>query len=298
MNLTAVALRKVVSLNFIYLQKISPMNSTYKYYFTFICSVLLFINCSSDDDFNSGSGSSVNYFPLVVDNEWQYDNTQTVDDTSFSELETLSIISEDQNNYNLSSNTSLTASFTRILSSGDVFKNQNQLLLTGNVDIDLGEDVIPEFDIPFENLVVYDANASEGSVLYEANQNFELPEFEGITLNLLINIKSESLGSLTSLNVNNETFDDVLGSKFIVSMEVTATTIVAPLPVPITIDVIEYQEVVTSTNYFAKEVGLVQSETTLNVEYSNQINFYPEFDLENFTIWTVQDIANYQVNME
>lgn len=271
-----------------------------------LCTVLLFINCSSDDD--SGSGSTddenpKNYFPLVVENEWQYENTQTVNDETQESAETLSVVNQEETNngpvFNLNSTGDEAAiSFTSILSNGQLYKNENQLLLTGNVGIDVDQAELPDFDIDFEDLVVYDSEVVEGSILFSENQSIELPEFNDITISLSISIESVSLGSFDNIEVNGMTFDDVIGSQFVVSMGIDATTSVPPLPFPITIEVLEFQEVVNSTNYFANEVGLVQSETNLSVVFSDQLNQIPNFDLEDILVLIEQKILDYQVSLE
>lgn len=247
--------------------------------------------------------SPKNYFPLVIDNEWEYENRRVANDEVVESLETLNVASEQDTENGTafflnSTSDEAAVSFTSILSNGEVYKNENQLLLTGNVDIGIDQDELPDFDINFEDLVVYDSEAAEGSVMYSEDQEVELPEVNNITLNLNLNIESVSLGEFDSIEVDGTTYNDVIGSQFIVSMGVEATAVIPPLPVPITIEVLEFQEVVNATNYFANEVGLVQSETNLSVVFSDELNQIPNFDIEDIMVLIEQKILDYQVSLE
>lgn len=282
--------------------------------FLFACIFLLFINCSSDDDAGEiiedpinedpiSQDPEPNYFPLVLDNEWQYENKQTADDETQESSETLSVEDENESDngatFQLNSTSEdLAVSFTSILSNGVLSKNENQLLLTGDFDIDLDQQELPDFDIDFEGLVVYDADALNGSVLFTDDRNIDLPEFNNISLSLDLSIQSISLGSQESIDVNGVTYEDVIGSEFIVSLGVSATTTIPPLPFPITIEVIQFQEVVKSTNYFADQVGLVQSETNLSIAFSDELNQIPDFNLENILVLIEQELVDFQVTVE
>ena len=268
-----------------------------------ILSSLLFWNCSSDDENSGTNPQNQNYFPLVVENQWNYENTQTTDEASQTSAETLSVESESNtengSTYNLeSTSTQAGVSFTSILSNGDVFKNDGKLLLSGNVDLDIDQVEIPNFDINFEDLVVYDTQAVEGSILFTDDQVLNLPEFNDISLTLSLSIESKSLGEFQNFDANGELYENVIGSEFIVSIGVDATTTVAPFPFPITIAVIEFQEVVNSTNYFANEVGLIQSETNLNISFSEELSQVPNFNLEDISSQIQQALIDYQVSLE
>lgn len=270
----------------------------------FLFGILLFWNCSSDDDSSySNETSDKNYFPLVINNEWQYENKQTSEGETEEASETLNVEDEQQDANGARFNLNSTAdngglSFTSILANGEVFKNEQQLLLTGNFDIGLDQAEIPDFDIDFEGLVVFDADAINGSVLFAEDRNFDLPEFNNIALSVSLSIESVSLGSLDEIEVNNQVYEDVIASQFVISLGVEATVTVPPLPFPLTVDVIEFQEILIATNYFANEVGLVQSETDLSIEFSDALNQIPDFNLDDIEVLIEQDLIDYQVSLE
>ena len=263
---------------------------------------ILFVNCSSSDD-DSNSSSNQNYFPLVINNEWDYENTRTISGNEEVFDETIVVENSLTNQENTSFTLNSTAeqgdvSFTSVLSNGELYKSNNKLFLTGSVNLGLDQVEIPGFDIDFQDLVVYDTQAVENTILFTEDQNLDLPEFNNINLSLNINIESKSLGSFQNFDANNEIYNEVIGSEFTVKMGIDATTTVAGFPLPITIPVLEFQEVVNSTNYFANEIGLVQSETTLNVDFSDEISQIPNLNLQDISSLIQQSLIAYQISLE
>lgn len=289
------------------------MKSKSFYPIILLFSVILLWNCSSDDDATNDSGEPIvdpapeepiiNYFPLVIGNNWQYENTQTSNEETVESSETLTVESEQQVGdtltYALSSNSdALTISATGIFSNGLLYKSDGKLLITGDFDLGLDETDLPGFNVNFEDLVVYDVDAIAGSVLFTQDENFDLPEFNDIDLNVNLSIVSTSLSSLNELEVNGLVYEDVIGAEVVVSMAIEATAVIPPLPVPVTVDVIPFQEVVKVTNYFANEVGLIQSETNLSVTFNEILNQLPEFNLEDIQVNGLQKLTEYNVSLE
>lgn len=265
--------------------------------------LLLLIGCSSDDETSNEIETPTNYFPLVVDNEWNFSNTTEEETETSSNNETLNVEAEipieNTTKFQLSSTTDeANFSITSILSSGLVYKENGKMFLTGNLNFNLEEgDNLPDFEIDFEDLVVYDETAFPGSILYNLDEGITLPEFNNITLSATVQIQSTSLGSMESLEVSGITYDNVISSSIIVKIGVTATAIVPPLPIPITVGILDNQEVVVSTNYFANQVGLIKSETSINVEFNDFGELFP-IDLDDVIIQVNQELSNYNVQLE
>lgn len=282
---------------------------------TFILGLLLIVGCSSDDNASSENETPnpnpeptpietiANYFPLVVDNEWNLSNTTENQSGTSSSNETLNVneetLLENIPKFQLTSTSDETNfSFTSILSSGLVYKENAKMFLTGNLNFDLEEEGnLPDFGIDFEDLVVYDENAVPGSILFDLDEEITLPEFNNITISATIQIQSKSLGSIETLEVNGVTYENVINSSIIVKIGVSASAIIPPLPIPITIGILDNQEVVVITNFFANQVGLIKSDTTLNVEFNDLGELFP-IDLEDIFVHVNQELASYNVQIE
>lgn len=270
---------------------------------TYLLSLLVLTSCSSDDDAPTEIQTQSNYFPLVVGNQWNYSNTSEDYNGTSDSNETLNV--EDEilvNNiekYQLISTVEeANVSITSILSTGLVYKQNGKMFLSGNFNFSLEEESnLPDLGIDFEDLVIYDENATQGSILFDLDEGITLPEFNNITISATIQIQSKSLGNLELLEVNGVTFEDVISSSITVKIGVTASAIVPPLPIPITVAIFDNQEVIASTNYFANQVGLIKSETTLNIEFNDLGTFFP-LELDNIFTQFSQEITNYEVQLE
>lgn len=268
-----------------------------------------FFACSSDDDSSSnGNGgqepNQKNYFPLVEGNEWDYANmVSSSEDGNNETTEKLSVEEELQtesgSRFRLSS-TSDDANFsiTGILSNGIIYKENSKLLLTGGFDLDLEDiEAFPDFGIDFEDLVIFDADANLGSIIFNDERDVTLPEFNNITLSIDIQIQSTSLGSMDSMEVDGTTYEDVISSSFVVTIEGTASVVVPPIPFPISLNIIEKQDFVSSVNFFANEVGLIQSETDINLEFADFGDQLP-VELPDISASILQQLTTFNVTLE
>lgn len=269
---------------------------------------IVFIACSSDDDSSlNGNGGQEpnlkNYFPLVEGNEWDYANmASSTEDGNNETTEKLSVEEEQQtesgSRFRLSSTSDdINFSITGILSNGIIYKENSKLLLTGGFDLDL-EDVeaFPDFGIDFEDLVIFDAEANLGSIIFNDERNLTLPEFNNITLSIDIQIQTTSLGSMDSMELDGTTYEDVISSSFVVTIEGTAS-VIGPLPIPITLNIIEKQDFVSSVNFFANEVGLIQSETDINLEFADFGDLLP-IELPEISASILQQLTTFSVALE
>ncbi|NQY06506.1 MAG: hypothetical protein HRT68_10070, partial [Flavobacteriaceae bacterium] len=101
-------------------------------------------------------------------------------------------------------------------------------------------------------------------------------------------VQGQSLAS-HSVNDGADIYNDILKSKFIINITVTAT--IDPIPIPIT--VLPAQDLLTIDNFYANNIGLVDSDTVFRYD----LNDLP-VDLgipDNVTTTTTQEITDYTV---
>ncbi|MDR6301626.1 hypothetical protein [Mesonia maritima] len=247
-----------------------------------VLSVVIFAACSSDDDSGSDNEpdpSASNYYPLTTGNSWTYnDRYQMEGQNPEEDIETLTVAgsSEVSGNKNYTFNTSISpylGSFTAILSRGAVNKVNGKLFYSGNLSVDfndLGFTEIPleSINLPIQNAIVFDANATAGDNLFsvtdEIQQNIEYKGFD-IPLTFTYTIETNQDSFLESYEANGENFEDVLTSTISVTMQIDASI---GFPIPL----LEEQEVLFSKNYFAKDVGMIYSKNTYDFIFS-EIDF-------------------------
>lgn len=259
---------------------------------TYLLLALFIISCSNSDD--DGEGIPVeetfNYFPLTASTYWTYinesDQGTTRDSLYVSGIEELNGLSYTV----LNAEQPVTGFMTSLLSESLVRATETILILNG----ELGAppvDGFPEITIPLNDIVLYDTQASNGTLLSEFSGEIEqdvdgIPIIIGFTIS---SVQGETLengyGDFSNVNV--------LTSKIIVNLSITAAIEILPGTV-ISIPILQPQDVVVTTNYFADEIGLINSDTLIEYELEDlsALGIELPFPSEDSRTAT-QDIDNY-----
>jgi len=260
--------------------------------------------CSSDDDSVDGDADDndpdtediQNFFPLVVGNFWDYENTlSTIGQDDVVTTETLSITGNNNDSgtsvYELETdNPAGSGPVTLALSQGVLNKINTSLLYTGQFG--LGATDFPEFNFDVENVPIYDTSENANAVLFTQNGTIE-QDFQGIPLSIDYTLSSVMGASFSTFDSNGVTYENVISSQLIINLEVTANI---TNPFPLNIPVLQSQDAVIATNYFADGVGLIQSETDTDLVFEDIP--IPDFTLEDISFNTFQVITDYSVTLE
>jgi len=174
--------------------------------------------------------------------------------------------SQDQNGAiytNLDARIPAIAFMTNLLSENLVRSNSTEFLLFGELNTPPVEG-FPEISIPLNNVVLFDTEAPFNTVLSSFNGEIEelINEFP---LVIEYAIRSEQKERLETYSVNGRVFDDVLKSRIVVTLVITAEIEILPgviLPVPI----LSTQEVMIVNNFFGTNAGLISSEALTQYE--------------------------------
>lgn len=259
--------------------------------------------CSSDDDTmndttddNPDIEDIENFFPLIVNNSWDYENTLSSagqDDVVTSE--TLSISSTSESNgetvYELETdNPGGSSPVTLALSQGVLSKNENSLLYTGQFGLGLTD--FPEIAFDVDNILIYDTTASLDTELSSQAGSIQ-QNFQGIPLSIEYTLRSVMGESFDTYEVNGVVYDNVINSQLIINLEIIANI---TDPLPLNIPILQSQDAVVVTNYFADGIGLIQSETDTNLVFEDIP--IPGFTLEDISFNTFQILTDYSVMLE
>ena len=231
---------------------------------TFTLLALLIISCSSSDDNNNEIiiPESFDYFPLNVGSSWTYDNQDseqenTRDSVFISEIEVIN----DINYYQFSALPPVSGFMTTILSQSILRTNNNALLLNGELGTPPVEG-FPEISIPLVNLIMYDL---------DENNNSLLSEFSGEIIQVIENIPIKIGYTITT--VQGEIFEDgfgdytnsnVLSSKININLSIVAEYEI--LGTVLDLPILQSQDVIRTTNYFANGIGMIYSDTQVEYE--------------------------------
>lgn len=233
-----------------------------------LIATLFFASCSSnnDGDDNNNEPETGNYFPLVIDDYWNYD-VETVDNLDSANNESASdflfVESQVGTTYDLGVNTNDLAngSMNGILANGLLTRGESTLEIDGTLQLPLEE--FGDFGIDFTDVILYDLNASNNMEMSSVMGSFT-EDFEGIPITVAFELTTTSKGSSNSMTVNGETYSNIAKSNLEVELSITTSIEVQGNPVQITI--LDEQDVVSIDNYFAENVGLIKSETDITYE--------------------------------
>ncbi|HIB38379.1 hypothetical protein [Mesonia sp.] len=254
--------------------------------------VTTLVSCSSDDSSNDTEEVVSNHFPLTVGNSWTYNNETAYEDGTFdNSQETISVASSNEAQgvtyYSLTSNLPpLQQGFvTGILTNGELTAADNQLIYNGELSINLSEMGIPDAEnltIPLVNVIMFDADASTGNILTADLDNSFTQSIpvQGTDIPFTFEYDLETFQGdfLESYTANEMSFEDVFSADIIVTIEINANFS------GITIPVLDSQEAIQITNYYADNVGMIYSETAIN------------YNFEAINLPTVPEIPDYSVN--
>ena len=254
--------------------------------------VTTLVSCSSDDSSNDTEEVVSNHFPLTVGNSWTYNNETAYEDGTFdNSQETISVASSNAAQgvtyYSLTSNLPpLQQGFvTGILTNGELTAADNQLIYNGELSINLSEMGIPDAEnltIPLVNVIMFDADANTGNTLTADLDNSFTQSIpvQGTDIPFTFEYDLETFQGdfLESYTANEMSFEDVFSADIIVTIEINANFS------GITIPVLDSQEAIQITNYYADNVGMIYSETAIN------------YNFEAINLPTVPEIPDYSVN--
>lgn len=221
---------------------------------------VLLVACSNDD--NGDNTNDTNYFPLEAGSSWTYDNTAELGNSR----DSLYYVNEQQlqgNTYiNLDATQPANAFMTTILSENLLRTSGSSLIING----DLGTVVLegfPEIDVPLNDVLLYDGNASVGAELAAVTDEFT-QDFMGFPFIVSFTVRSVQGETIETYSVGGTTYNNVIASQIIVNAEVVAEVDLAGTTIEVPI--LSSQDVITANNFYAENIGLVYSEVILDYE--------------------------------
>lgn len=235
-----------------------------KIIYLFLTSFVLF-SCSNDNDDNSSDNQVIFNLPMTIGNYWVYDvdaeGTITTDSLFISKDTLIGVTTykkfETENNL-------ATGFYSSSLKNNGVRSFDNKLLLTG--ELSLGNGQLPiNLDLSLVDFIIFKSNAANTTTLSTKTGVInETVNGYPLTINYTLkSIAGENLTQFTS--PNNEVYTDVKAMKIILNVTVSTTLS------GITIPVISNQDILTSTQYVADEIGVVHTNTVITYTISQFI---------------------------
>ncbi len=272
-------------------------------FYLLLAGVFVLSSCSSDDGDTSNNNNNpvteeetLNYFPLAVGNNWDFENTLTspnqediVSNENLSITNTVDV--NGMTGYELESdNVSGSGPTTLALTQGTLFKENSSLKYTGVFG--LGLENFPEVNFNVENTSIFDTDLPNETEMFSESGTIE-QEFEGIPISIDYTLSTIMGDDFENFTVNGVSYDNVISSQLIVNLKITAN-ITNPFPISFTI--LQSQDAITVNNYFANGIGLIQSETNTNLVFE-EIPI-PDVSLDDISFNTLQIVTDFSVTTE
>ncbi len=234
-------------------------------------------SCGSDNNNDSGNNpSNDNYLPLTVDNYWKYevssDNAVVGTDSLYIEKDTTinaNVYKKFAANY-LATELPF-GFFTGIMNGNSLRKSGSKLLLTGTTGLSLSAELPVDVDIV--DLPVFDSAASTGTEKKKKNDSFS-QTISGFPVTVTYNLTATQGETLASYTIpGGESYSNVKSVVLKLNLGVAASIEIFPGVPPTSIPVLQPQDVVVSTVYFANNIGMIYASTNVAYELEDFSSF-------------------------
>lgn len=246
--------------------------------FLFILLALGFLGCSSDD---SGStpiipGGNNAYFPQDQGNYWVYDIMSEQASASRDSLYINEVIEENgYTYYSYATEDNMPLGFySKIMTSGKSRNSGPKVLITGSMNAgDIFGGNLGEFDVNFDNFLFFDASATPGKPLDSKSDSFNFP-YNDVDFKIDYILSTTAGQSFPTHTVGGVVYENIKTTTVSLKAKITATVSLFGIDIPYVI--MNQQDIILSTQYYAKNIGVIFVDT--KIEY--HLNELPSSDIE------------------
>lgn len=229
---------------------------------TLLFVLIIIVSCSTNDDKQEDPVVEVyNYFPLTLSSYWNYNNENEEGIAKDSLYTSSNEVLNGLNYTKFIASEPISGFMTSMMSQNLMRTTESKLFLNGEFGTPLIEG-FPDISIPLTDLIIYDKEAENGTLLSEEiGEISEIIDDIPIIINYTIStiqgdILDEGTGAFSSNKVLTSSI--ILNLSISTNIEILGTVIVIPI--------LQAQDVIKTTNYFASGVGLIFSESLIEYE--------------------------------
>lgn len=235
---------------------------------------LALTSCSSSDD-NGSNAPGTTFLPLTASTSWVYDVTLDGAEAGRDSLYVAGETTLNGKTYKqLKTKSQPTGFYSNAMNNNSVRIDGDKLLLTGSTGIAAG-DFLP-IAINVNDFVIFKENGSNNAQL-DVSSGLVEQTIQEIPLKIDYKLSSVFKESLANFTVpGRESYTNVKVIKLIANLKVSTVYLLPGLNTPVTIAILDAQDVIVSTQYYAQGIGMVYSKTELNFE----VNDFSDFGIE------------------
>ncbi|MBT8304982.1 MAG: hypothetical protein KJP09_10970 [Bacteroidia bacterium] len=232
-------------------------------YSALVLFIVSLASCSNNDnDDNAVVNPPADYFPLSLDNFWNYDVTNRNLDLNETQnsRDSVYVASANGNLFGLAVNGIANGTMNTILTQMSLMPSDNRLSGTGSVTFPF--EGLEDFQIGVNNVVFYDTSVAASTTLSTVEGVLE-QMVEGLPITATYTLRTVQGSISESMFLNNENYTNVIESGIILELTITTDIEVIPGSI-IEVLILDTQDVLDITNYYAEDIGLVRSEADIS----------------------------------
>ena len=232
---------------------------------TSLFALILFSSCSkNNDDSGVDNSPATTFLPLTNGNYWVYD----VDNAGTLNRDSLYIANDTTINTVIYKKMKTLATplgfFSSTLRNNGVKIDASKLVMTGDFSLNFG--LTAPINLALTDFIFFKESAATNDILSTTSGTLN-QTYSGYPLTIDYTMKTVADGSLATYLSDGTTYTDVKKTKVILNLKITTTQTVSGITVPITI--MAPQDVITSTQYYSKNIGMVYANTVINYQLNS-----------------------------
>jgi len=242
--------------------------------------------------------STTNYLSLALNNNWIYDVTtddgtnpvtNSVDDITVDETTTINTMEY----YGMTSSVGSTGVMSQLFDQ-NYFRVENGIsYMQGVFTLPLSNFGGTDISINLDDAQLIDETKANGTIL-TSQSDVTAQTIGGFDLDITYTLKTVQRETLASHTVGSETYNDIIKSDIILSVKVTTEINIG---VPLVVTLLDTQDLLTINNFYANNIGLVDSDTVFTYTLEDLSAFPITIPFpETATITTTQEITAYTIN--
>ena len=247
--------------------------------FFFLIVTVFAFSCSNESVDSSLAENNVSdFFPNNTNSYWKYvvdSNSEDLPDMNFVALDSVYVAESSDNSMSLAANNDASAngSMNMILTSGNLYKTVNTLVLDGIIDLtenlaDLG--FADSFTLT--GLTLYDLEASNESIMFTetgtSSNSIPIQDTE-VPVDVNFEIQTKKLNFHDSKIINQINYNNVFEGELTLSLGISAT--ISLLGFPQTVAFLDTQDILSIRYYFAESIGMVNAEASQGFALSDEL---------------------------
>ena len=216
--------------------------------------------------------------PLKLNNFWRYDVSTTLNggtssiskDSLYVGNDTLVTFKKMKSSGVQPAATTPNGFYSNVLHNNALRIDGTRLRMTGIANLQLPIPGISPINISLSDFIIFKDNATSGTELNSISnsftQNVQVSSTQTYLLKFDYTFKAVSDDNIATYTSNGHTYSDIKKTKLILNLTVTYPTVVSG--VPTTITVLPAQDVITMTEYYAKNIGVVYNNNAIQYALS------------------------------